>query len=408
MQALAQLYKNYENRFVTYLESTIQLNIPAETRLLIVIPCYDELPEETLESLGACSLENSRSLSVLLVFNHGANAPDQIREKHQKQQKQFDGTQLQNGLLVYAMAAFDLPKKHAGVGLARKIGMDAACSAFAHLDYDGLLVCLDADCVVSSNYLQALLKAEELGVNGLSIHFEHQKTKQKHSNEMLRYEIFLRYYINALRYTGFAHSHHTIGSSMAVRISKYLRLGGMNRRKAGEDFYFLHKLMPHPDFYDLTECTVHPQARFSERVPFGTGRAMLDMARGAKDFNGLYNPQIFEYIKGWLQKEQEGSDFELPTLIQTFLEKHGLTKIYQDLRKRSKSEQQYRENFSFWFDGFKMLKLVHFLQAEHFTDTDILSAVNTLFGSTCNDLKETHAFLVNEDLQAKKAIATKG
>ena len=30
---------------------------------------------------------------------------------------------------------------------------------------------------------------------------------------------------------------------MAVRADAYLRQGGMNRRKAGEDFYFLNKFM---------------------------------------------------------------------------------------------------------------------------------------------------------------------
>ncbi len=47
---------------------------------------------------------------------------------------------------------------------------------------------------------------------------------------------------------GVSHAYHTIGSSMAVRCSAYAKIGGMNRRKAGEDFIFYTNLYPRVDF----------------------------------------------------------------------------------------------------------------------------------------------------------------
>src|SRR5207244_2084823 len=50
-----------------------------------------------------------------------------------------------------------LPKKHAGVGLARKIVMDEAAWRFSTINKDtGVIVCLDADCMVGKNYLSGI------------------------------------------------------------------------------------------------------------------------------------------------------------------------------------------------------------------------------------------------------------
>src|SRR5204862_3217619 len=92
--------------------------------------------------------------------------------------------------------------------------------------------------------------------------------------------LHLRYYIQALRYAGFPHAHHTIGSCMAVRAGEYRQQGGMNKRKAGEDFYFLHKIIPLGGFGDLTGTTVYPSPRPSDRVPFGTGKAVRENLPG--------------------------------------------------------------------------------------------------------------------------------
>ena len=47
-----------------------------------------------------------------------------------------------------------MPHKIGGVGLARKIGMDEALKIFNYNSTSKkILICLDADCTVASNYL---------------------------------------------------------------------------------------------------------------------------------------------------------------------------------------------------------------------------------------------------------------
>ena len=56
------------------------------------------------------------------------------------------------------------------------------------------------------------------------------------------YEIFLRYYVLGLKFAKSDYAFHTIGSTMLCTPDAYVKVEGMNKRKAAEDFYFLEKL----------------------------------------------------------------------------------------------------------------------------------------------------------------------
>ena len=50
-----------------------------------------------------------------------------------------------------------MDEKNGGVGLARKIGMDLALTLFDYnSENQNLLVCLDGDCTVESNYISTI------------------------------------------------------------------------------------------------------------------------------------------------------------------------------------------------------------------------------------------------------------
>lgn len=392
MKNISQLAEQYHQRF-GYNTSAPKIAAPAAVpRLIIVIPSYDEEPEESLRSLGSCNFSSGEA-EVLLVFNHSSEAPERVKAKHLEQLEKYQNYQLANGLQVYSLAAFDLPPRHAGVGLARKAGMDTALQRFGKAGKDGLIVCFDADSEVSPNYLQELLKAEEEGVRGLSIYFKHplEGLSEVEVERIAHYEIWLRYYVQALRYAHYPNAFHTIGSSMAVRASAYAKIGGMNRRKAGEDFYFLHKLIPHGGFRDVTSCAVYPSSRSSTRVPFGTGRAMLEMEAGSKDFKTLYHPQIFRDLKAFHDLGEDMFQLQLedwPQSVAAYFETEKLVPQIEKLRQRSGSQEQLLRNFSFWWDGFKLLKYVHFARDNFYAEMEYLQASNELFGFEAESLED--------------------
>ncbi len=353
----------YLRKFGYSSTTRIASNVDASLRLSIVVPAYNEELSLLLNSLASCPLQNAQAVELIIVLNYPEDAPASVRDKHQQQWEQ-GRRELKNGLKVHWLPAFELPRKKAGVGLARKIGMDESLRRFGEIDYNGLIVCLDADCSVSENYLESLLEAEKQGVNGLSIYYEHplELEDSVHKQAIVNYEIFLRYYAHALNKANYPFPFQTVGSSMAARAKAYIKAGGMNKRKAGEDFYFLHQIFPQGLFRTWTHCTVYPSPRLSERVPFGTGKAMLASLGGEKDYSQLYNPELFRQLGNWLSKPEfiyHHQQRLWPPYVRHFLEVENYGPELKDLIERSKNRVQFERNFFFWFNGFKVLKYLH-------------------------------------------------
>lgn len=383
LKSFKEISAQYHKRFAYHTDYSVWSEPNSSLRVLVVIPCFNENLEATMQSLGACSVD-AEEVEILLVINHSTHADVAIKKKHEQQFVTWNLKKLRNGIPIYGIKAFDLEPKHAGVGLARKIGMDKALERFATINHDGLIVCLDGDCTVSPNYLDELIRSERSSVNGLSIRFEHpldNVNRTLEQDQIILYELWLRYYILALRQSHYFNAFHTIGSSMAVRASAYAKIGGMNRRKAGEDFYFLHKLMPHDNFSHLSAATVYPSARTSDRVPFGTGRAMLEMKANTKSFKEVYNPQIFAELKHWLGEGVDRFETNInswPVFISDFAKVNGWLKELEKLKERSKGEKALDKNFRFWLDGFKVLKLVHYAREHYYPDVELKAAYANL------------------------------
>ncbi len=111
------------------------------------------------------------------------------------------------------------------------------------------------------------------------------------------YELHLRYYIQGLRYSGFPYAFHTVGSAIAVKAFQYVKAGGMNRRQAGEDFYFVQKLVPLGGYFALNSTTVYPSPRESFRVPFGTGAAISRLMNNPGEEFLTYNFEAFRELR---------------------------------------------------------------------------------------------------------------
>lgn len=370
----------------------------ADTKMIIVIPCYDE-PDllTTLRSLASCDSPRN-PVEVMVIVNEPQNAPAVIRQSNERTVQEAKAwiAQYQGPLSFSILYANDLPPKHAGVGLARKIGMDEALHRFAAIHYDGWIVCLDADCEVATNYLTVL---EEVFLReepqSATIYFEHRLSAvadPELRSGIIHYELFLRYYVNALRHAEFPYAMHTVGSSMAVRAELYARVGGMNRRKAGEDFYFLHKVAPHGKLREITETTVYPSARVSQRVPFGTGRAQAEWLQQIEERRYTYHPAIFEELKTFFYfvAQQYAMTEEaiirqvaqLPKPIHLFLEKHQYVRQVKVIKATTTQPVAYMRKIFAWFDGFMVLKYVHYAREHGYVSVPLLQAGKELLRKT--------------------------
>lgn len=367
------LIKKYKEKFgfrIPYFSSVPKNN----HQVSVVIPCYNEpdiLP--TLNSLLVNEFKGF-SVEVIVVVNHSEVAVEEVKLHNSKTSaiiesfaKEKNTDQLK--FLVYP--AFDLPKKHAGVGLARKIGMDEATYRFAQNGTDGIILAFDADSLCETNYLQTIFDHfNQSKTPAVSIHFEHPTDASKQYSQsvidaIIDYELHLRYYKNALAYVGHPFAFHTIGSSMAVKASAYTKQGGMNRRKAGEDFYFLSKMMLLGDYSEITETKVIPSPRVSDRVPFGTGKAVGEILEQDEDYL-TYNPKTFELLKQDFKLLLESfNSVNYKTLskeFQSFVNENEFEKVIANAKKNSSNEQSYLRRIFQYFDAFWVLKYVHYVR----------------------------------------------
>ncbi|GAB4232236.1 MAG: hypothetical protein Tsb0034_04880 [Ekhidna sp.] len=349
---------------------------PKDLSLVVVIPCFKE-PDliGALESLDACTRPLGR-VQVIVIVNESDEASKEAQEANQQTLCQLASYRSKFPLFVSHQI---LPEKKSGVGLARKIGMDEAVRMFRKSGNDGVIVCYDADCRCDSNYLVEIENAyQDHSVSAGIVFYEHQLHREHHE-AILDYELYLRYYIDALRFTGFPYAYQTLGSCITVRCSTYERVGGMNKRKAGEDFYFLNKTIPHGGFVEINNTTVRPSDRISDRVPFGTGKAVNDLVNNECGYD-VYHPNSFEDLRLFFSKIDSfwnEDKWKLPMTIATFLGDDWMDQI-RTVKQSVNTKEAFFKRFFHWFDAFKILKYIHFCRDEFYHNVELEEALDWL------------------------------
>lgn len=371
-----------------FLPRAISTTPSSSLKTIIVIPCFAE-PHllDTLNSLEACPLPD-QPIEVIIVLNSGVHHKEDILEANERTRAEFLEWNTDRKLDYYLIEATALPKKHAGVGLARKIGMDEAVDRLEQSEAgkEGVIVNLDADSLVAPSYLQTITTlAADRKHDAWSIHFEHPLAGDQFEQEVydgiVLYELFLRYYIEGLRYAGYPMAFHTIGSSMAVRSTAYQAQLGMNRRKAGEDFYFLHKYSILGTLGECNDTMVIPSPRPALKVPFGTGKAIqsyLDRADGSWD---IYSPEVFTEVKSLLARISEFRTAwpeNLPPDTEAYLIQEGLPDRLADMRQHATSEAMFLKRWYAWMDPLKMLRLIHHLRDQQIQQIPVTEASRDL------------------------------
>jgi hypothetical protein len=367
-----------------------------ELGLVVVIPCHDEPdPLTTLECLHRCRRPRA-AVEVLLVVNASQRDDAHLRARNRATvdavlawKAAFDEPRFRCHVLDFP----ELPARHAGVGLARKIGMDAAVARFvAAGKADGIIASLDADCTCDRDYLSSLethFRARP-ETRACTVYFEHPLEGPLDDvlyRAMTHYELFLRYYRQGLRFAAFPHAFYTIGSCMAVRCDAYVRHGGMNRRKAGEDFYFLNKLMAVGGVDENNATRVMPGVRLSTRTPFGTGRALSEGLARPRQSWLTYDPRVFRELAALVAEidrfytmrpgEWRGSA-SLPACMGAFLLEHDIAARHAEIRANCASPRTFKKRFFQWFDAFRALKFVHFASQRAYPRQPLEHACATL------------------------------
>lgn len=395
--------KEYENKF-TFLDRPLVSSELGGIEQVVVIPALAEknsLPA-TLASLARNpEQELGRTLILCVINNRGAKVCSD-REIKDNQDTIHYLHDLINGRpgnlppalrLAYIDAASpgrEMPDKYGGVGTARKLGLDTALKLF---DYtrpgEKLLISLDADTLVEDNYLEAIRSFFRAEQAAAVVNYAHKVPADARERlAICNYQIFLRYYVLGLRYAGSPYGFPSLGSTMVCTAEAYVAVGGMNRRDGAEDFYFLNKLAKFKAVGTIGTTTVYPSGRPSRRVPFGTGRRIIRFLEEGQEEWLLYDPRIFFILKRWIEAMEAAPDRETAEImiaagqidlrLLSFLELHQFAAAWSKIRQNVRQHEGRQRHFHCWFDGFKTLKLVHFLTDHGRPQINMFSALEGL------------------------------
>jgi hypothetical protein len=203
-----------------------------------------------------------------------------------------------------------------------------------------------------------------------------------------QYEVFLRYLVLGLRYAGSPYAFHTIGSTIVLHADAYAAVRGFPKRVAAEDFHLLAKLAKVGAIIPLRGEAILLSGRESERVPFGTGRAMMQ-SRGREEDLRIYDPRCFDWLATWIsalaksarQPEQSidphlevaaiHAGIELDRL-RAILDRLGALEASRKiLSRKGDCARPLNENF----DALATLKFIHAVRDDVFPDIPIRDAL---------------------------------
>jgi hypothetical protein len=379
--------------YISGIDATIEK--PPMTGLfqVVVIPCCNEPALlTTLHSLKNCK-PASHPVEVIIVVNAAEGNQEAMEQNritaaafHQWNKAHRDAH-----IVFHMIERNDLPSHRAGAGLARKIGMDMAARRLKLAGTPkGIILSLDADCRVSDNYLSETehFFLRHPSAIGCVFRFEHPLQGDEFPDRVYQaiaeYELYLRYFHEGLKWSGYPYPFHTIGSCMAVRSDIYRRAGGMNQRKAGEDFYFLQKIFPMGDFYELASVCVYPSPRPSSRLPFGTAHAVYRILNNGQSFRA-FNLQSFADLKTLNEKvihffseDQHNLMQTLPVSVQQFFKQRHAASRLQEIRSNTASPAAFRKRFYQWFNRLMVLQFFHFCRDHFYADLPLDEAAREL------------------------------
>ncbi|MDY0281834.1 MAG: hypothetical protein RBR35_14885 [Salinivirgaceae bacterium] len=354
---------------------------------LVVIPCYSE-PDifKTLDSLRACNF--TCVIEVIVVVNYPETVNDTVTQANKsifEQLEQYSANYSTHIIQFKPIWLGAVRKKFAGAGYARKIGMDEAVYRLNAVNNgNGFIASLDGDTLVEPNYISELESVfhGDSKTRQVVVPFCHPKegVEVDLKRAITLYELYMRYFRLAMEHIGWPWSYHTVGSAFAVRASVYVEQGGMNKKNAGEDFYFLNKLFPLGGTEVLKNTMVYPAARLSARVPFGTGPAMkqiieshfnyevytlhsiLDIQYFIDQHSGLYNTseteveQFMDNAPGNLSEFWKQSEFKTNVL---------------ECNSKSASKESFQKHLFRKFDAFQIVKYLNFAHEKHYVKSNV-------------------------------------
>lgn len=337
--------------------------------IFLALPVLNEF--ENLPSLIEC-LKNQDCPNFELVacanqFDGWWNEPEKLVQCLNNQ-KSISFLRKVSGLKVHIIdnssEGKGWPAKRGGVGWARKVAMDFISE---RANPEDIIISIDADTYYPPEFVGAVSERliNQGDLLGLAIPYYHPLTgKPVNDRLILRYEIYMRHYLLNMLEINNPFAFSAIGSAMAAKVSAYRKVGGLTPVKSGEDFYFIQKLKKTGKVGNWCETTAFPSSRFSDRVIFGTGPALIKGNTGDWASYPIYKKESFQQVKETFDLFPELFEKDVETPMDGYLQNQFKTeKIWEPLRLNYKDRPNFVKACNNKVDG---LRILQFLRQEQF------------------------------------------
>lgn len=259
-----------------------------------------------------------------------------------------------------------------GVGLARKLAADIAL-VFIHAGcvQQPWIYSTDADAVLPADYFSS---EPPKNAAALSLPFTHHSNDPQLQQRSQLYEMHMRAYASRLANAGSPYGYLSLGSALACSAEHYAQVRGFPKRNAGEDFYLLNKLVKTGAIVSPNSTPIQLNARYSDRVPFGTGPALINWPPQGQAVT-TYPDQAFTLLAELLGLFKQCSASREPDIDLTFEE--GLAQLTDPipatvaaLDPKNELGKLFAKNISAkvkqkaahdWFDALKTLRFVRLI-----------------------------------------------
>ena len=368
----------------------------------VVIPALAESTYlfDTLLAISASLPYSLRKVQIIVVVNNHHDSPPEVIADNRNTLHTLEYfhrerilAPLHLGWVDASSAGFELPENE-GVGLARKIGSDIALMILEEQgSINAPIIHLDADSPPSAGYLDVLLSFYNERPRWAALSGYQHPTDCEHKRQcssIISYEIYMRYHELALRYSGSPYAYPALGSIMSSTALAYAAAGGMNRRCAGEDFYFLQQLRKTGNIEHIPYSMVYPSNRFSQRTPFGTGRVIANENMNETNvYDFLFHPECYTVLKQWLELANDTIMLPPAELVnaagtvhkelKSFLKTKRFQAQWEKISANHPTTKARSQQFHVWFDGLRTIQLIHHLRDTAFPNIPAEDAISTLF-----------------------------
>lgn len=258
-----------------------------------------------------------------------------------------------------------------GVGWARKTVMDIISRNANNKD---VIVSMDADTIFEKDYFQSIIETFHSCNKLLAISnpYYHMLGNDDELNRiMLRYEMYMRYYTINLWRIGSPYAFSALGSAISVNNEAYKNSGGMTPKKSGEDFYFIQKLIKLGKVSRYNKELVYPGNRYSSRVFFGTGPALIKGKMNDWKSYPIYDYKLFDVIEEMYSLFPLLFKKSIETPMDEFLGKTFKEKdIWSNLRENFKTQEHFVKACHEKIDGLRILQFLKWKQEPEIYDNE--------------------------------------